>query len=290
MPPDAGRVVTGHRCGRLSLWSAEDGSFQRVVDNATEAGWVRCIDISGDQSVAVTGHRDGTVLAWETRTWTVRHVLKGFSGQVFCVAVFRKGNRIYSVDESGEWLVWDAVAGGAALGVIETGLKISYFGTRTFVSSDGGHQIWARNDGDAPWKAKVVDVGGQSVVFESDEHREWKDLCADVDASLSDIEAIGSWKKAAVYGNKSCELRDFDEEATRSWKLSILGSRVQCQLQSADGSLSETASINLDSSVRSTAAQWLPDRGQDGRRRAIVACQPERKSAPATLHFITPKL
>lgn len=138
---DAG-VVVGHDCGRLGVWSSKDGSFQRVCDNKNKLGSASCTDISADENIAVTGHKDGTVVVWEvweTRTWTVRRVLKGHLAVVDCVAVvMREGNRISSVDGWRELRVWDTSRGDPKLCVIETDVGRYHFISRAFVSSDAG--------------------------------------------------------------------------------------------------------------------------------------------------------
>lgn len=107
-----------------------------------------------------------------------------------------------------------------------------------------------------------------------------------LDAFSTDTESIGSWKEAAVWSNKRCVLRNFDDERERYCLINEHRSRVQCQLISAEGTLSDEASINFDSIVRTIAAQWLRNRGQHRHRRAIVACSLDGESAPAILHFI----
>ena len=304
--PEGGLVVAGHDDGGLSLWSAEDGTFVRMIDSGKEASLVSCIDISADESVAVTGHENGTALVWETSTWTVRCALPapvgGRIARVVCVAVLTDANRVFTVDRAGVCRVWDAER-GAALRVIETGLQYDYGRSRGCVSSDGRRFIWATGGPnwvatwkDDPWKGKVIDIGADRegcVDFESDDHRQWDALLrAEADSRTAPTEAaIGSWKEAAVYCNRRCELRDLEKESGSRWQISVNGtSNVQCALKSAGGELVGKASIGLGNGVRSIAAQWLPYPGEDGRRRAVVACAVFGKYVPAILHFITPKV
>lgn len=229
-----------------------------MIDSVIRDVRVTCIDICSDERVAVTGHRNGTVVVWDTRTWSVSCVLEDHSEEVVCVIVLGEGNRSFSVDGSGEWRVWGAERGGTALCVIETGLKFCMFATLAFVSFDGGHFIWApryfyQNGRERPWKAKIIDVGGQCVVFESDEHWDldelWAELWAEGNTIFSGIEAIGLLKEAVVMAKGSCMLCDLDGKSGGSWIISRKKSRVQCQIISAEGRRSETISIDLDSVV-----------------------------------------
>lgn len=138
----------------------------------------------------------------------------------------------------------------------------------------------------------MIDAGECRVVFETDEHWEWDALCAEADSRTAAAHTgpIVSWKEAAVVSNRRSELRDREKGSGSQWETSVFGgSNVQCALRSAAGELVDKASIHLGTHIRSITAQWLPHPGEDGRRRAVVACTPKDKRVPAILHFITPK-
>ena len=223
---------------------------------------------------------------------------------VVFVAVLTDAKRVFTVDWAGVCRVWDAER-GAALRVIETGLQFILGRSRGCVSSDGRRFIWATGGPnwvatwkDDPWKGKVIDIGGYReglVDFESDDHRQWDALLrAEADSRTAPTEAaIGSWKEAAFFLNSRCELSDLEKESGSRWQISVNGnlrSSVQCALKLAGGELVDKASIELGREIGSIAAQWLPYPGEDGRRRAVVACEVDAKYVPAILHFITPKV
>lgn len=293
---EADLVVAGHDDGRLSLWSAEDGSFNRVIDIERKFNTAVCIAISADESIAVTGHKSKTALVWDTATWTVRCALDGHSSYAACIAISTDASLVFIVDEIGELRVWDARRGGAAFFVIETGLEYDMWRTRAFLSPDGCHFMWAAcgprfGVDDQAWEAIVIDVGKGRIIFESAEYCKWDELCTDIDLGLPYTTAIGSWKEAAVQSSCMCDLSGFEEESGRCWEISRQpNTRVQCALRSAGGELSDKASIGFDSLVRSVAAQGLPEPGEDGRRRAVVACALYQKSVPVIMHFTTSKV
>lgn len=265
--PDAGCVVAGHDDGRLSLWSAEDGTCERVINSGREVGRIVCIDISANGSFAVTA-RDRTVLVWETSTWNVRCALESHSKRIHCAATLPNTKRVVAFNGVTRF-VWDAEKGGAALTVIKTGLKPSYFGEgRAFVNSDGRHLVWATNDSteaESGWNATLIDaVQGRVIVEESiqsdEQHQECSTPCVWADSHPSQIGATASWKRATFSGR--CLLPSLTEESDRCWQISSDGrKRVQCALLSAGGQLSDSASIELDSGVFSIDEQWLPDLG-----------------------------
>lgn len=137
---------------------------------------------------------------------------------------------------------------------------------------------------------KCTDTVENRVFFDSDEHWQWHELCAEVDSHLSKTEAIASWKEAAVVWNRRCKLGGFEKESGSSWEISVYRSSVKCALKSAGGQLSHTASIDLSTYIWPVAARWLPCHGEDDRRRAVVACALGESMVPAILHFFTPSV
>lgn len=164
--PEVGVVVGGHEDGipRLSLWSAEDGTFVRVIDSGREVDCVCCIDMSADESVAVTGHKNGTALVWETKRWTVRCALEGHRKDIVCVAVLREGNRVLTVDRSAKCRVWDAESGSVALSVVKTGLTEISISSNSWLCSLGQRTIYA-GDG---WPTLEPNSRKRSVECKSD--------------------------------------------------------------------------------------------------------------------------
>eukprot|EP00173_Palmaria_palmata_P000888 Plantae.Rhodophyta-Palmaria_palmata.ctg1453.p1 GENE.Plantae.Rhodophyta-Palmaria_palmata.ctg1453~~Plantae.Rhodophyta-Palmaria_palmata.ctg1453.p1 ORF type:complete len:288 (-),score=26.27 Plantae.Rhodophyta-Palmaria_palmata.ctg1453:94-957(-) len=286
--PDAGRVVAGHTDGRLSLWSVKDGACEKVIDSGRR---VECIDISADETVAVTGHVDGTVLVWETEAWKVRCAVESHSKWIKCVAYLASTKRVAAVDRVGKWFFWDAEEGGAAVAAIETGGSY-HWRDRAFVNSDGRHLVWTRQTDSRQWKAMLIDaVEGHVIRKESIESEEWKEdrnaPCVWADSHLSQMGATAPWKQVCG-GKVLCILK---EESGRCWQISPKkGGYLQCALRSAGGQLSDTASIQLSHFVRSIDVQWLTDLGEGGRRRAVVACAVNGLRVPAILHFISPAM
>lgn len=293
--PQAGLVVAGHTDGRLSLWLGEDGSFLRLIDGKREVGLVACIEISIDESVVISGHEDGTALVWDSSSWTVRCALEGRPDRIACVAVYMYGNRVFTVDRSGKLCVWDARRGGAALSVIETGLKFIDFKTRAFCSPDGELFMWVSGGPDRvlalePWVARVVSVSEGRVICESDNHFKWDLLCADLDSRLSHADALESWKSVAVSGDGICKLDAFVEGDGKFWEIYRGGrSRVRC-VRRSEFEFSRKASLCFDSDIYSVAARWLPKAGGGGYRHAIVACAHVGKSFPAIILLIVPTI
>lgn len=115
-------------------------------------------------------------------------------------------------------------------------------------------------------------------------------LRAEVDSRLSQTESIASWQDAAVKLNAFCDLSDLEWKSGKCRKASRHRSRrgFQCASRSAEGVISDKSSISLDF-ICSIAAQWMPDLGEDGSRRAVIACAGGQE-VPAIMHFIIPKV
>lgn len=306
----AGFVVTGHRDGRFSLWQAVTGKYIRIFYDR-RGDWVNCIDVSADESVAVSGHRNRAGLVWDTLTWQCRFEFKGHSGQVAFAMASTGTNRIVTVDEEGELRVWaDVERTGEALLVIATGLPVVveegryYCGSRGAISLDGGRFLWASKGGvryrqqlppsDRNWLGKVIDLKVGDVLFEAKESfSDWTALLDEMNSQTEHFGGQAFWRFGAVYGNRLVELPVESENATDLWRISSgtergdRFNRVECEFRRAGGAVTGGASIGLDGDVLSIAAKWvLP--GADGRRRAIIAGALVPKSAPVILHLLIP--
>lgn len=153
----AGLVIAVHDDERTSLWNAESGEFIRVLEDEGGSRLARCIDISANESLVVSGRGNGVVLIWDGLMCECRFALPGHSKPVDCVTISTDAKRIVTFDSGGEVRFWDAESGGAALWTIETGLQIKC-DSRGAISVDGGIFLCAGRDGEWKWEGKIIDV------------------------------------------------------------------------------------------------------------------------------------
>lgn len=290
--PVAGWVVAGHEDGIVSLWQGGSGQYSRRVFDV-RGDWVGCIDISEDESMAVSGHRNGTALVWDTATWECLFALKGHPLAVVCVTIVRSISLckllIVTVDWDGKVQLWDGAKGMALwLRGVETGLKWSDFGSRGGISLRDGRCLWAVR-GISRWKCKEIDLAGADVILESDECPFDMSMCTGGEGRWEHGEA--RWIFGATFSNKLVEIASESGCQGEFWAISsgtedgFLVPRVDCCLQSTGGVVSGRASLNFDNRVYSIAAGLTPP-DEDGRRHIVVACPLRHRSNPAIFHLM----
>lgn len=265
-----------------------------------------CIDISADESLAVSGHWNDIALVWDisTSTWKCRFALEGHSDGVICATISEDSNRIVTVGICGELRLWDTESGAAALCVVVTGME-HFHGSRGAISLDGGHFLWAtRDDYDRQWSAKLFDlVSGNVVLNRAFEHcpygkegfYNWSTVqLEEITAEAGHGGDGAQWRYGTVFGNRLSELSVADSGQTTNLRRISISSHgmpgqtvphLKCELHYAEGAVSDGTS--LYSIVESFAAAWIS--GPDSRRCAIVACRLEKRWAPAILHLILAK-
>lgn len=168
--PLSGRVIAGYRNGDFSLWRTEDGHLDRGFRDGRGYN-VRCVDVSDDESVAVSGHENGSVLVWDLATEKHLFAMRGNSSRVVCATTLANKARIVRVDFDGKLRLWDA-ENGAPLSVINTELKTSCGVSRGAISRDARYFLWAAEDHEIlrpRWKVKLVDLSAEHVIFPFEE-------------------------------------------------------------------------------------------------------------------------
>lgn len=161
--PRSGRIVAGHCEGLFSLWSARDGKLERTFKDG-RGGHVDCVDVSDDESIAVSAHGNLFALVWNTATWSCPLALEGHARPFPAAIISADNSQIVSADELGVVRVWDAV-NGASLAEVETGLHYSVNASRCAISRDCRYFLWATGNSDDLWKVKVIDIVGRTVVY-----------------------------------------------------------------------------------------------------------------------------
>lgn len=100
---------------------------------------VNFVDVSGDESVAVSAHRNTNLLIWDVTNaadWKCLHVLKDDWKMTACVTISADKSQIVIVDWGGKVYVWD-LRNGKTLAALETELEFESDSHRNAISRDG---------------------------------------------------------------------------------------------------------------------------------------------------------
>lgn len=131
----SGRVVNGHIRGWLSLWRVEDGMFEKKFKDERGSS-ASCIDVSDDESVAVSGRYNEFSLVWNAATWNCLFALEGHLLSADSATISADITQIVSAEWRGRFRVWDA-ENGTLLAAVESRLKCLRFVSRGPISGNG---------------------------------------------------------------------------------------------------------------------------------------------------------
>ncbi len=163
---DARIAVTGHRDGKVAVWSLADASAKTVTTVAAHDWPVLAVDISADGRVAVSCSSEGTVRVWEVERLRCIGELSGRRGVAWAASVDPSGRSIAIGDTGGAVCVWDlhterVMAQMDAGGRWVEQLRFSPDGqTLVAATSDGELMVWQVSTGTLVGRARH----GASVV------------------------------------------------------------------------------------------------------------------------------
>lgn len=118
--------------------------------------WVKCVAVTADGHLAISGSEDCTLKVWDLTTGQAVRTLKGHAGTVHCVAVTPDGHWAVSGSFDNTLKVWD-LATGQAIRTLAGHTGIVY---GVAVTADGRWVISACYD----WKLKVWDLTTGQVI------------------------------------------------------------------------------------------------------------------------------
>lgn len=121
--PAGTRALSGHRDGRVGLWSLETGQCLMALKGHSNI--VKSVKFMPDEQFAVSGAKDSTVKIWNLETGTCVGTLEGHESSVHSVAISPDGALVAStgfIDHTVRLWNWRS---GACLHVIQLGVDTS---------------------------------------------------------------------------------------------------------------------------------------------------------------------
>lgn len=98
-------VLIASKDGKLSVWSADDFSLQRVMTLSSLS--LRMIDINFAENEIAVASSDNTVYLVDALQWKVKGVLEGPSNSVFCVSYIPQNHRLLAGSRDAQLYAYD---------------------------------------------------------------------------------------------------------------------------------------------------------------------------------------
>jgi WD40 repeat protein len=141
---EEGRVLSGQQPQRwLRLEcpiGAEDRALQRVLGG--HEAEVRCVAVTPDGQLVLTGSNDHTAIVWESATGKVLSTFRGHTANVTCAAFSIDGRYAITGSEDETVRIWEWQTGSELWTLSKHNAAI----TRIVCMSDGAHLVTASND------------------------------------------------------------------------------------------------------------------------------------------------
>jgi WD40 repeat protein len=111
----------GYVAGDARVYDARTGEMVLQLDGSPQ---VRCLDISDDGSVAISGDHDNAARVWDAQAHVVVRELTGHSGAVRCVALDPEARRAATGSDDGTVIIFNLQDGKKSLVLEELGRPV----------------------------------------------------------------------------------------------------------------------------------------------------------------------
>ncbi len=141
--PDGATVATTSVDRTARVWKVEDGELVAVVRRP--AGALATLAFTAESLGG--GSDDGEITLWDPRDGRQTGVQRGNTAPALALGLAQDGERMWSVDEAGDWRVWDARLGSAVTEVSprrlgRNSLEFSPDGTRMLIARAHSPEVW----------------------------------------------------------------------------------------------------------------------------------------------------